>query len=174
MTMPELHPELAELAGLLGTWRGRGRGDYPTIEPFEYLEEVTFAHVGKPFLAYVQKTRRLVDGEPGEPLHAEAGYLRPAGPGAAELVIAQPTGIVEVHTGPIDGGVIDLRAQTVGLTPTAKRVHAVRRRLSLDGHTLTYDLWMGHADTPETHHLTATLERHARPDDPGAEVAAEN
>lgn len=163
--MAGLHPDLADLAGLVGTWQGRGHGDYPTIEPFDYLEQVTIGHVGKPFLAYTQRTRHA---DTDLPLHAEAGYLRPgAGTGTAELVIAQPTGITEVHTGTItyeDGRVvIDLRCDAPGLTPTARRVTMVRRRIVLEPDVLDYDLWMGHEDTPETHHLAATLRRQEGP-----------
>ncbi|AMC86932.1 Putative transposase [Mycobacterium tuberculosis] len=46
----DLAPALQALSPLLGSWAGRGAGKYPTIRPFEYLEEVVFAHVGKPFL----------------------------------------------------------------------------------------------------------------------------
>src|SRR4029079_12317325 len=41
----DLHSGVAVLAPLLGTWSGHGAGEYPTIEPVGYLEEVTFAHV---------------------------------------------------------------------------------------------------------------------------------
>ena len=74
----DLHPDLEPLAPLLGTWAGRGAGQYPTIQPFEYLEEVVFSHVGKPFLGYGQKTKAVADGRP---MHAETGYLRVPEPG---------------------------------------------------------------------------------------------
>ena len=52
-TIPEgLHPDLNPLAWLVGTWRGKGRGEYPGIEPFEFAHEVVFNHDGRPFLNY--------------------------------------------------------------------------------------------------------------------------
>src|ERR1700758_4412998 len=93
---PDLPPDLEALAPLLGTWAGQGEGDYPTIQRFEYLEEVVFSHVGKPFLAYAQKTKAVSDEKP---LHAETGYLRVPQAGRVELVLAHPSGVTEIEVG---------------------------------------------------------------------------
>lgn len=158
---PPLHDALAPVAGLLGSFDGEGAGDYPTIDPFVYREQVTFGHVGKPFLAYTQRTTHPVTGAP---MHAETGYLRVTDGDRVELVLAHPTGIVEVEEGRLErddagGLVLDLATTTVGTTATAKDVRALRRRFVLAGDVLTYDLWMAHADIPETHHLRAALRR---------------
>ena len=157
--MAELHPLCLPLAPLLGTWRGRGQGSYPTIDDFAYAEELVFGHVGKPFLSMVQRSRDLLTGEP---LHAEAGYLRALPDGAVELTVAQPSGIVEVDAGSVtetaDGLIVELASTQVGLTPTAKSVTAVRRRLQLASEMLISELWMaavGEADL--IHHVRAEL-----------------
>lgn len=156
----DLHPDLAALAPLLGTWAGRGAGEYPTIAPFDYLEEVVFAHVGKPFLAYAQKTKAAADGKP---LHAETGYLRVPAPGRVELVLAHPSGITEIEVGTyaLTHEVIDIELSTtdVGLTPTAKEVTALGRSLRVDGDELSYSVRMGAVGQPLQHHLAAVLRR---------------
>lgn len=151
-----LHPDLDPLASLVGAWRGEGHGEYPTIDSFDYLEEVEFSHVGKPFLAYTQRTR---DARTGLALHAECGYLRPAGAGRVELVIAQPSGIVEVHEGSVDAGRIELASVGVLTSPTAKACTAVTRCLVVEADELRYDLAMAAVGLPLTHHLTAVLGR---------------
>lgn len=157
---PELHPDVAHLACLLGTWRGKGAGVYPTIESFDYYEEITIGHVGKPFLAYSQKTRHAVSNLP---LHAETGYLRPVGNDHVELVIAQPTGIIEVHEGvfnPSDqGGSFAFASTQVVLTPTARPVESVTRSIEVVGDLMTYELDMAAVGQHLQHHLSARLER---------------
>ncbi|MBN9636483.1 MAG: FABP family protein [Actinobacteria bacterium] len=157
--MPELHPDIAVLAPLLGTWAGTGSGEYPTIASFDYLEEVTFSHVGKPFLAYSQKTRAAEDGRP---LHAETGYLRVPAPGRIEWVLAHPTGITEILQGTLstDGEfVLDLSTTDIGRTDSAKEVDALRRWYRLDGDTLSYNVRMAAVGVPLRHHLAAVLHR---------------
>jgi hypothetical protein len=157
----DLHPDIAVLAPLLGTWAGHGIGEYPTIESFGYLEEITFGHVGKPFLTYGQKTRS--DDETGRPLHAEVGFVRVPSPGRIEWVLAHPSGITEIEEGTltVDGTaiVMELTTTSVALTASAKDVTALGRSIRIDGDEFTYALRLRAVGQPLQHHLGATLRR---------------
>lgn len=157
----DLHPDIAPLAFLVGTWEGDGVGVYPTIAGFSYHEAISFvAPPGKPFLHYTQRTFRTGDHpESGTPLHTEAGYVRPVGDTGVEATIAQPSGIVEVHSGIIDGTSLVLVSDTVAVTRTAKDVRSVERRINVAGDELSYELWMGAVEQPHQLHLKAVLER---------------
>jgi hypothetical protein len=151
-----LHPEVSSLAPLLGTWSGRGHGEYPTIEPFDYEESISFTHIGKPFLAYTQSTRHCADGRS---LHAESGFWRVPDPGRIELVVAHPNGIVEIAEGTFDGTTMQLRSTVVGRTNSAKDVTVIERDFVLDADALRYALRMTAVGEPLTHHLAAQLHR---------------
>ncbi len=153
---PPMHEVVAHLSFLLGHWVGKGSGHYPTIDDFVYGEQVWFEHVGKPFLSYRQGTK---DASTGLPLHAEAGYLRPVGASGVELVLVQPSGIVELHEGEVDGMSIRLRSTSVLTTATAKDVAAVERSIDVVDGQLSYDVSMAAVGLELQHHLSATLTR---------------
>jgi hypothetical protein len=148
-----LPPVLEPLAFLLGTWHGEGQGRYPTIDDFTYREETQFAWPGKPVVAYQQRTWVPPDGPPS---HAEVGYLRPA-PGGAELVLAHPSGVVEVSGGTVTGTRLELVSLAVLTTPTAKAVTEVRRTYERLGEALGYRLDMAAVGQPLDFHLEAEL-----------------
>lgn len=154
----ELHPALDPIAGLIGTWDGDGTGDYPTIAPFSYHEELTFTDVGKPFLAYQQKTF----APDGRPMHVETGYLRVPTPQTVEFVLALPTGHTELAEGTLDveGDVVVVRLTGAIVTSsTAKQVDRTVREYRLQGNALTTLFDMQAVGQPLQRHLESHLVR---------------
>jgi hypothetical protein len=160
MSDAALHPLCAPLAPLLGSWWGSGEGDYPSIDAFDYGEELTFTHVGKPFVVMVQRTR-LHDS--GAPSHTETGYLRPQEDDTVELVIAQPSGVLASHVGSVtrtdDGMILELESVGILLSPSAKSVTATRRRFIVERDTMINELEMAAVGIDMTHHVRAELRR---------------
>lgn len=157
---PPLHQACLPLSLLLGVWRGTGSGHYPTINNFEYSEEVVFAHVGKPFITYTQKTKNAADGQP---LHSEQGFLRVIDTTTTEMVVAQPTGIVETHVGSYvsneESFIVKFDSLNVATTPSAKSVEQVSRLIRIGRNQLTYDVSMAAVGQSFQHHLEAKLQR---------------
>jgi len=97
---PVIQATLEKLEPLLGVWKGRGSGGYPTIEGFHYKDTFQFKRPGRNFLTYEQDTE-LVDAE-GRIIrksHWEAGILKPMENGGIELANVQAGGMVEVLRG---------------------------------------------------------------------------
>ncbi|MBM45913.1 MAG: fatty acid-binding-like protein [Acidimicrobiaceae bacterium] len=157
---PTLHEACQPLSVIIGEWHGSGAGQYPGIAEFEYQEQIIVSHVGKPFLTYSQKTKNSSDGQP---LHSEQGFLRIIDDKNLEMVVAQPTGIVEVHSGFYASNpnscVMDLHSTHVAVTATAKPVEQVHRLLRIADDTMTYDLSIAAVGKPIQQHLKASLER---------------
>jgi hypothetical protein len=144
----------------MGTWDGAGRGEYPTIEPFDYDEEIVIDHVGDPFLLYRQSSWLTSDHAP---LHFERGFIRPNGEtGEVELCLAHPIGLTEIAHGTLDGASMELSTDTdggVGRTRSGSAVTRLTRRYRVENDILTYELFMATDATPMSLHLRGTLRR---------------
>jgi hypothetical protein len=157
---PEPHPDLAPLAFLLGRWEGAGVGGYPTIESFQFGQELTFTHNGKPFLIYTSRTWRLdAEGNIGQPLATETGFWRPQPDGKVEVLLAHPTGITEIYLGEVSGHRVDLATDVVARTATAKEYTAGRRLYGLIGDDLGWAFDMAAVGQPLQSHVSAQLKR---------------
>jgi hypothetical protein len=158
----EPHPDLETLRFLLGRWEGAGIGGYPTIESFRFGQEISFSHNGKPFLIYTSRTWRLdEEGQIGPPLGTESGYWRPRPDNQVEVMLAHPTGIVEIYLGELSGTRIEMATDVVARTATAKEVTAGHRLYGLvgPGQDLAYAYDMAAVGQELQPHLSAQLKR---------------
>jgi hypothetical protein len=163
----DLHPDLMPVAWLLGTWHGNGKGEYPTIEPFSFEQEVVFAHDGRAFLHYFSRTWITDDaGERREPGALETGFLRLGeqegdgeGGHPVEFVLAHPTGYAEVWYGIADGARLTLATDVVARTSTASDYTAGQRMYGLVEGDLMYANDMAAMDQPMQSHQWGRLAR---------------
>jgi THAP4-like, heme-binding beta-barrel domain len=177
--LPPEHPAIAPLSFLLGRWKGTGKGDYPTIESFDFLQEVTFSHIGKPYLIYTSRSWRLATAENGElqrdeqgelvrlePLSVEAGFWRPQPEGKVEVLLSHPTGITEIYAGEFRSltsieMVTDVVARTESAKPytAGKRLYGLVPSQTREGEKdLAYAFDMAAMGQPLQPHLWAVLQ----------------
>jgi len=155
VTTGSLHPDLVALSWLVGTWTGDGRGLWLGDPGFEFVDEMSFNHDGRPLLVYYERTSR----PDGVRSHAEAGFVSAAGSGVFHWTIAEPNGITEVLVGSIVGGALELDTTEIGHTPTTDNVTCVRRRLSpVEGGRLRVQVAIGVNGEPPVPHTESLLE----------------
>ncbi len=161
-TIPEnLHADLYPLAWLVGTWRGKGKAEYPGTESFQFAQEVSFNHDGRNFLNYYSRSWLIDDNdEIIRPAASEVGYWRPRPNKVIEVVLAHSTGISEGWLGhQNEPAKIQLVLDRGYSTPTAKTVTAGQRLYGLvEGHLFfAYDMATGGEELQA--HIWSSLER---------------
>jgi hypothetical protein len=157
----DLHPDCAPLVWLLGRWEGAGVGDYPTVEPFRFGQEIAFTYVpGKPFLTYSSRSWILDDdGNLVRPAARETGYWRPQPDSGLEVLLTHPTGFVEVYLGRTEPARVEMATRGVLKTETAKDYRAGHRLYGLVNSRLMYVFEMAAMGQDLQPHLSAELQR---------------
>jgi hypothetical protein len=155
-----LHPDCAKVAWLLGTWQGNGHGDYPTIEPYQFGQELIFTHDGRPFFHYL--SRAWIVDEAGEKVRdaaLETGFLRCRPEGRMELLLSHNTGFVELWYGEADRGKVELSTDAVVRSESAKEYVAGHRLYGLVEGDLLYAYDMAAMGQELQPHTWARLQR---------------
>lgn len=156
----DLHPDLMPLAWLLGSWHGNGKGAYPTIDDFDYEQDVIFTHDGRPFLHYFSQTWITgMDGERIRPGALETGFVRPGDDGNIEFLLAHNTGFVEIWYGELEGPRLTLSTDMVARSVTAKEYTAGQRMYGLVEGQLMYAFDMAAVGQEMQSHLWGQLAR---------------
>lgn len=150
------------LALLLGKWNGNGSGEFPTIQSFDYREELEFLPIeSRALVRYNQCTWRRTETGEYAPSHQEAGFWRVLPGDEIEIVNAQSGGRVEVSRGKLetvpDGFILRLRSVAVA---NDARIDKIDREFKLHTDTLEYAMGMSTTSVPTlTRHTHATLSR---------------
>ncbi len=156
----DLHADLMPIAFLLGHWQGNGHGDYPTIDKFQFSQEVAITHDGRPFLHYFSRSWLLDDeGEATRPLALETGFFRPQPNGELEVLLTHPSGVAEIYYGKVDGAKIELRTDAVARSSSAKEYTAGHRLYGLVEGDLLWTFDMAAMGQSVQSHLWARLQR---------------
>ncbi len=146
---------------LAGTWRGEGRGEFPTVTSFDYRETLIFTRRDEKTLAYEQRTQKRYDGQT-EYLqsHWENGFLRILENGDLELVNTQSSGRGEALIGHIETFDPFIRIHFASKAfMNDSRMISSARTFELEGDTLRYEMEMQTTKVSQSaHHLKITLQ----------------
>lgn len=145
---------------LSGTWKGCGKGDYPTIEKFEYSVIFRVQQIQpRPLFHILQETRY---SDSGEPLHIESGLIVVNEDGSIILNTAQDGGRVEIMEGKIEsteqGITVNFESKSFG---NDERLIKTKRVYTLFRDILEFKMYMQTQKTEFTRHLESHLRRTA-------------
>ncbi len=157
-----INPAVAPLAWLVGRWEGVGVVGYPDMESRNFGQELEITHDGRPFLEVSSRAVLLrEDGSVERPLAREVGFFRVLESGEIELLLAHPTGIVEMYAGTKDADrpVLNLRTDGVMRSPAAREYTAASRMYGLVDSKLMWVMDMAAEGHPMSSHLSAQLNR---------------
>ena len=147
---------------LEGTWRGEGRGQFPTVTSFDYRETLVFTRRDEKTLAYEQRTQKHYDGGT-EYLqsHWESGFISILENDDLQLVNIQIGGRSEILVGTVESLDVMFRIHFVSKTlSNDPRMISSARTFELEGDILRYEMEMQTTKVNQsTPHLKIILQR---------------
>ncbi|XP_070345267.1 peroxynitrite isomerase THAP4 isoform X3 [Equus asinus] len=159
---PKMNPVVEPLSWMLGTWLSDppGAGTFPTLQPFQYLEEVHISHVGQPMLNF---SFNAFHPDTRKPMHRECGFIRlQPDTNKVAFVSAQNTGIVEVEEGEVNGHELCIASHSIARISFAKEPHVeqITRKFRLNSEgKLEQTVSMATTTQPMTQHLHITYKK---------------
>ena len=155
-----MHPDLAPLAWMIGSWAGAGVVGYPSIESRNFGQEIDVTHDGRPFLMWTSRAWLLDEhGNKVKEAAVETGFWRPQVDGEVELVLAHPTGIVEMYYGHTQPARVELRTDGVIRSPHAKEYTAAHRMYGYVNGNMMWVMDMAATGHALQSHVSAELQR---------------
>lgn len=167
----ELLETMHPLTWLEGTWKGKGSGGFPTMEDFEYEDQMDFriiknAYYDEPLIHFEEIAWITTKGEKSFK-HWESGYYKPTPRGQIQFYVCHNTGRIEVTYGKFQFA--DIKSRTFEITfesdfirndEGTKIALTSTRKLSFEKDCLSYSHAMSTEDVNNnTHHLKAELKR---------------
>ncbi|MEO9801941.1 MAG: heme-binding beta-barrel domain-containing protein [Reichenbachiella sp.] len=169
--MEELLEVIEPFTWLKGNWRGHGTGGFPTIEPFEFDDQMEFKLLEEDFkkepLIRFDETAWLIAKGKHNFMHWETGFIRPLGDGTVQLYVSHNTARMEFTVGKFES--VDHNSKSFKIVFSSiflrndtglKNALQSKRTISFDRDQLTYDLDISTDEHPElTSHLKVLLKR---------------
>ncbi|XP_070802051.1 peroxynitrite isomerase THAP4 isoform X2 [Pituophis catenifer annectens] len=158
----QLNPVIEPLSWMLGTWLSDppGDGTFPSMKPFQYLEEVHISHVGQPMLNF---SFNAFHPDTKKPMHRECGFIRiQPDTNKVAFISAQNTGLVEVEEGVVNGQELSIASHSVARISFAKKPHVeqITRKFRLNSEgKLEQTVSMSTTTQPMTQHLHITYKK---------------
>ncbi|XP_075220301.1 peroxynitrite isomerase THAP4-like [Lycorma delicatula] len=155
-----LNEAIKPISWLLGKWVSEdGKGEYPSIKPFNYCEEITFESYGQPLIHYTAKSWHPIEKKP---MHFESGFLR-IQPGTNNLafMVAHNFGLTTLEEGFVSENEIVLESKSIARMNFAKEpgVKKIARIFKLTDEKLVQVLKLETNNTSLEDHTLATYKR---------------
>ena len=169
--MEDILKIIEPISWLKGKWQGHGNGGFPTMDTFEFTDQMDFRILPEAFnkepLIRFDEIAWLIKNGNHDFMHWETGFFKPLSNGSIQFYVSHNTGRMEVTIGKFTS--IDIKSKSFEIIFESifmrndaglKKAICSKRTIKLKNEKLTYSLGMSTDDLPQiTNHLKVILKR---------------